>query len=66
MAGPRFWPSGIWDIGSGAGSFVRNGEIRRRACHIGTISVDLEVVWEMSAEIYDGADPGYVKIASDG
>ena len=62
----RAWPSGNLDNGSVAGSFVHNGEIRRRACHIGTISVDLEVDWEMLAEIYDGADPGHVKIASDG
>ena len=62
----RAWPSRIWDHGSAAGSFVRNCEIRRRAGHIGTISVDLEVVWKMSAETYDGADPGHVKIASDG
>ncbi|MCH7930345.1 MAG: hypothetical protein IIA01_07570 [Proteobacteria bacterium] len=28
MAGPRFWPSGIWDNGSAAGRFVRNCEFR--------------------------------------
>ena len=42
------------------------GKSYSRACHIGTISVDLEVAWEMSAEMYDGADPGHVKIVSDG